>query len=388
MKVMRHLLMCWLGVCLSSTAWAGTPALPTPLPEAGTPEPLHLMLYVSSLTVAEGGTASFSVALYGYPLSGDPGAPVTVTVERTDGDVDLTVREGASLTFEPATWHTPQEVVLAAAKDADNEDGTATFTLSAPGLEPRTLVVTEADQDPLAPVFTTVPVTQAAVGVLYRLAVHARGRPAPTYALRTAPPGMSLDALGNLTWMPSLVGEVDVAVVASNGLQPDAELSFRLAVGADQFPSVRLLAPLDGARVPSGWADCACECTDDLGCASATFLLDGAPLETQVGPGPVYYVGGAPGRWNTSGLASGPHFLQVLVKDTTGHEGLTAAINVCVGCPETDAGTAVDGGHTGFGGEGDDIIDPWSCDCATTGLAPAVWMGLGVLGLRARRRRA
>ncbi|NNC07234.1 hypothetical protein HJC10_30835 [Corallococcus exiguus] len=343
---------------------------------------MHLVLDVSSLRVVEGGTASFSVALAGFSLSGDPDEVVTVTVARTDGDADLTVREGASLTFKPAIW-APQEVVLAAAKDADNEDGAATFTLSAPGLDSRTLIVTEADQDPLAPVFTTVPVTQAALGAPYRLSVHARGRPAPTYALRTAPPGMSLDAPGNLTWTPSQLGEVDVAVVASNGLQPDAELSFRLVVGLDQPPSARITAPLQGERLSGPLANFSCECIDDVGCVRALFRVDGVPLETQEGPGPVYFASG----WDIRGLARGGHVLQVIVRDSAGHEVEAEAVTVYVDGPGPDAGTAVDGGPIQVGDEGDDIIDPWSCDCATTGLAPAVWMGLGLLGLRARRRR-
>ncbi|CAM4040678.1 MYXO-CTERM sorting domain-containing protein [Corallococcus exiguus] len=383
---MRHLLLCWLGVCLSSTAWAGTPALPTPLPEAGIPDPLHLVLSVSSLRVVEGGTASFSVALAGFAWPGDPGESLTVTVERTDGDADLTVREGASLTFDPATLE-PQEVVLAAAKDADNEDGTATFTLSAPGLESLTLVVTEADQDPLAPVFTTVPVTRTVTYFPYRLSVHARGRPAPTYALRTAPPGMGLDALGNLTWIPTELGEVDVVVVASNGLQPDAELSFRLVVGQDQPPLARIVAPLQDERLSGPLADFSCECIDDVGCARADFRVDWLLLETREGPGPTYSVGGAPGRWDISGLKPGPHFLDVVVTDSLGRETLGETVTVCIACPEPDAGMAVDAGPIGFGDEGNDIIDPWSCDCATTGLAPAAWVGLGLLGLRARRRR-
>ncbi|WP_338274833.1 Ig-like domain-containing protein [Corallococcus caeni] len=376
---MRRLSLSWLVVCLSFTAWAGTPALPTPLPEAGIPDPAHLVLYVSALTVVEGGTASFSVALSRYP-----GAPLTVTVARTDGDADLTVREGASLTFEPATWATPQQVVLAAAKDADNEDGTATFTLSAPGLEPGTVLATEADQDPLAPVFTTVPVTQAVVAIPYRLLVHARGRPAPTYVLRTAPPGMSLDALGNLSWTPSQLGEVDVAVVASNGQQPDAELSFRLVVGRDQPPVARITAPLQGARLSGPRADFSCECIDDVGCARVVFRVNGSILATQEGPGPVYSVS----DWDLTGLAPGGHVLQAFVTDSAGHTVEPEAVLVYVDAPGPDAGAEVDGGHTGFGDEGDDIIDPWSCGCGSSAMAPAVWMGLGVLGLRARRRRA
>ncbi|WP_375756478.1 hypothetical protein [Corallococcus exercitus] len=376
---MRHLLLCWLGVCLSSSAWAGTPALPTPLPEAGTYDPLRLVLFVSSVRVVEGGTASFSVA-----LSGPPGAePLTVGVARTDGDADLTVREGPWLTFEPATWSAPQQVVLEAAKDADTEDGTATFTLSAPGLESRTVVATEADQDPMAPVFTTVPITQAVVDIAYRLTVHARGRPAPTYALRTAPPGMNLDAMGNLTWTPSQLGEVDVAVVASNGQQPDAELSFRLVVGRDQPPVARILAPLHGKRLSGPRVDFTCECIDDVGCARAWFRVNGETLATLEGPGPVYSVS----DWDLTGLVPGAHVLQVHVTDLAGHQVEAEPILVFVDGPAPDAGAAVDAGPVGFGDEGDDIIDPWSCGCATTGLAPAVWMGLGLLGLRALRRR-
>ena len=347
---------------------------------------MRLVLNESSLKVVEGGTAPFYVSLSGHMWPGGSGDSLTVTVERTDGDGDLTVRQGASLTFGPANWD-PQEVVLAAAKDADNEDGTATFTVSAPGLEPLTLVVTEADQDPLAPVFTTVPVTRAVTYYPYRLGVHARGRPAPTYALRTAPSGMSLDALGNLTWIPTELGEVDVVVVASNGLQPDAELSFRLVVGEDQPPLARIVAPLQDERLSGPLADFSCECIDDVGCVRADFRVDWLLLETREGPGPTYSVGGAPGRWDISGLKPGPHFLDVVVTDSLGRETLGETVNVCIACPESDAGTAVDAGSIGFGDEGNDILDPWSCDCAATGVAPAAWLGLGLLGLRARRRR-
>ncbi|WP_052312932.1 hypothetical protein [Corallococcus coralloides] len=348
---------------------------------------MRLVVSDPSPRVVEGSTASIYVSLSGHLWAGGPDDVLTVTVERTDGDADLTVREGAVLTFGPGNWDA-QEVVLAAAKDADNEDGTATFTVSAPDLEPLTFVVTEADQDPLAPVFTTVPVTRTVTYFPYRLNVHARGRPAPTYALRTAPQGMGLDALGNLTWIPTELGEVDVVVVASNGLQPDAELSFRLVVGQDQPPLARIVAPLQDERLSGPLADFSCECIDDVGCARADFRVDWVLVETREGPGPTYSVGGAPGRWDISGLKPGRHFLDVVVTDSLGRETLAETVTVCLDCPEPDAGTAVDAGPIGFGDEGNDIIDPWSCDCATTGLAPAAWVGLGLLGLRARRRRA
>jgi hypothetical protein len=101
----------------------------------------------ASVTVPEGGTAGFGVR-----LSAQPSASVTVTVARTAGDTDLTVSAGASLTFTTANWSTAQNVTLAAAQDADQAAGTATFTASASGHTAATVTATEADDD--QPVYT------------------------------------------------------------------------------------------------------------------------------------------------------------------------------------------------------------------------------------------
>jgi Glycosyl hydrolase family 48/Cellulose binding domain/Bacterial Ig domain len=96
----------------------------------------------ASVTVPEGGTATFSVR-----LSAAPTANVTVAVARTAGDTDLSVRSGASLTFTPANGTTAQTVTLAGAEDADNAAGTATFAATATGFTAASIAASELDND-------------------------------------------------------------------------------------------------------------------------------------------------------------------------------------------------------------------------------------------------
>ncbi len=100
----------------------------------------RFVLSRNSLSVPEGGTASFTVALAIAPL-----APFAATVQRTSGDSDITVQSGGSLTIP--TSNVPQTVVLAAANDADFSDGTATISVSASGLTTATVTAREADDD-------------------------------------------------------------------------------------------------------------------------------------------------------------------------------------------------------------------------------------------------
>lgn len=95
-----------------------------------------------AVNVPESGTVNFTLQ-----LSQQPAGTVTVTTARTTGDTDLTVQTGATRTFNQTTWNVPQPVTLAAAEDADNANGTATFTSSATGHTAATVAATEADND-------------------------------------------------------------------------------------------------------------------------------------------------------------------------------------------------------------------------------------------------
>lgn len=90
--------------------------------------PYEVELSGDSLTVNEGGTASFQAR-----LSANPGGNVTVSTARFSGDAGLSVSAGGSLSFNSANWSAWQTVTLAAAQDADALAGGATFRVSVSG---------------------------------------------------------------------------------------------------------------------------------------------------------------------------------------------------------------------------------------------------------------
>ena len=108
-----------------------------------------ITLSPTSLTVNEGGEASYQVT-----LSTQPSDDVAVSVTRTSGDTDLSVKTGGSLTFTTGNWSTGQAVTIQAAADADGLAGQAVFTHAASGggYDDVTvaLTATEADSDNLA----------------------------------------------------------------------------------------------------------------------------------------------------------------------------------------------------------------------------------------------
>ena len=100
------------------------------------------LLSATSLTVPEGGTATFTVA-----LAMDPEGIVNATVVKYSGDPDITVQSGASLTFDSFNYSDPQTVTLAAAQDGDQFNGQAIFQISSLGLNSATLTAVESDDD-------------------------------------------------------------------------------------------------------------------------------------------------------------------------------------------------------------------------------------------------
>ncbi len=78
------------------------------------------------MTVAEGGSASYTVK-----LATEPSATVTVAVTGHAGS-DLTL-DKASLTFTASTWETAQTVTVTAAEDDDAVDDEVTLAHTASG---------------------------------------------------------------------------------------------------------------------------------------------------------------------------------------------------------------------------------------------------------------
>jgi len=92
--------------------------------------------------VPEGQQNSFLVRLTEIPE-----ANIQVSVDRINGDANLSVGSGASLIFTPANWSSFQVVTLAAAADADRMSSTATFGVSAAGLTTVDVSAMERDDD-------------------------------------------------------------------------------------------------------------------------------------------------------------------------------------------------------------------------------------------------
>ncbi|WP_375760930.1 PQQ-dependent sugar dehydrogenase [Corallococcus exercitus] len=345
----------------------------------------RLVLSTARVSVPEGGTAPFTVA-----LSGRPSSTVTVTVAPTQGDADLTVASGGTLTFTVSNWSTPRTVTLQAAQDADNVNGVATITLAMPGLDARTLEAVEADDEPLAPAISSTPVTTAVVGAAYRYDVEAEGRPVPGYSLEgTVPQGMSIDAAtGLITWTPSAAGTVDVRVRASNGVSPAAEQSFSITAKADEAPRAVLTRPTQGERVSGATAEFFGDCVDDMGCTRAEFYVDGTLEYTDVRSDNHFHFGGEHNRWDTTGLSPGPHTVRFVVVDTNGVPA-EATATVCVGdgsC-EPDAGTDAGTGGTDAGTSLPPPEDDSGCGCGAAPVAPLAWLALVALATRRKRSR-
>jgi hypothetical protein len=112
---------------------------------------------LTTLTVAEGQTATFRVRLGVQPTSN-----TLVTVSRIAGDTSLTVSAGTTLTFTPSNWATYQTVTLAAGEDSDAENGTATIRCAATGWTGVQVTATEQDNDSqtLRTTLTAVSVTE------------------------------------------------------------------------------------------------------------------------------------------------------------------------------------------------------------------------------------
>lgn len=215
----------------------------------------RLVLASQALAMEEESTATFTVA-----LSSRPQRNISVTVARTEGDTDVTVSSGATLTFTPATWNTAQTVTVAAAGDADTAQDSATLTVAIPGGDARTVSVTVQDTTPVAPTIVSTPPTSAVVGTPYRYEVVAEGRPAPSFSLTSSVQGPGIDATnGVILWTPTEAGTVDLQVTASNGMDPDSVQSFQVAVAA---------APQDGGTEPDGGTTQPEEDSSGCGCGA------------------------------------------------------------------------------------------------------------------------
>jgi hypothetical protein len=100
------------------------------------------LLSTSSVTIPEGATAEFSIA-----LAMDPAGTVEVAVARESGDTDITVISPSLLIFDSSNYLEPQLVTVAAAQDADYLHGKALIFISAAGFPTAGVTATELDDE-------------------------------------------------------------------------------------------------------------------------------------------------------------------------------------------------------------------------------------------------
>ena len=167
-----------------------------------TPE---IILSTNSLTVDENGENSYQVRLATQPLE-----DVTVSVTRTSGDQDLSIRAGASLTFTSANWNAAQTVTLQAAADPDGIGDSAVFTHTASGGgyddATATLTATEGDTDP-APGPTVSPssvsLTEGGSPSSYTVTLAYRPTSNVTVTVASQDPGAVTASPATLTFTPT-----------------------------------------------------------------------------------------------------------------------------------------------------------------------------------------
>ena len=275
---------------------------------------LALVLSTNALAFIEGGSGSFGVS-----LSHQPDGNVVVSTQRSSGDTSISVSGGASLTFTPSNYATAQNVTLSAAEDADATADTAVASVSASGIASRDVTVTVQDNDAAPPQITSSPATSAVQGAQYLYDVQASGAPAPSFALGSAPSGMTINATnGVITWQPASTGGFAVSVRATNGVAPDAVQSFTLTVAADRPPACSITSPSQNQTVSGTTAEFFGDGTDDVGTVRAEFYIDGVLAYTDVNTEGHYHFNAGHARWDTTPLSNAAHTLRMTVYDTSG----------------------------------------------------------------------
>jgi len=280
----------------------------------------RLLVSKNIVSINEGNSTSLSVS-----LAEPPTANVTVRTARSSGDTSVAITAGASLTFTPTNFATPQTVTLAALADSNSVTGTAKVSISLSGDPTRVIDVTAVDNGSASPSITSTPPLTAVVNAPYKYTATATGNPTPTFSLTTKPVGMTVGATsGVVSWTPTTVGSFPVTLQATNGYGTAATQSFTLVVSPDSPPQAAISQPLAGSTLSGTTAEFFGNGVDDVRAVKAEFFVDGVLVFTDPGDGAGHFhLNGGHNLFNTTLWPNGAHTLRMRVTDTAGQTGFS-----------------------------------------------------------------
>ena len=204
----------------------------------GDDEPAGLKVSPTSLTVAEGATATYTVRLNTAPTGA-----VTVTVggatAKATADTDTgTTGDQTTLSFDATNWNTAQMVTVTGAEDADGADETVGLTHAVTGTG-----------------------TYASLAAIRRFGVAVQVRDDETAGVVVSPTSLTIDEGGTATYTvrlsaPPATGLVPVNVAASGaaGVTVDMSTLNFSTVTWDTAQTVTVTAVADHTRVANGAA--------------------------------------------------------------------------------------------------------------------------------------
>jgi hypothetical protein len=159
-------------------------------------EVLAIVASVSTISVAEGGTATFQIK-----LSSQPTGTTTVSlsvVSPTEASVSP-----STLTFTTSNWNTNQTVTVTGVQDADTANETTTINATATNWNAAAVAVTVYDNDTIAPFSTTYAMYEGEPAVVMQ--VHLTAQPAGNVVVGVASSdtGALTVSASSLTFTPS-----------------------------------------------------------------------------------------------------------------------------------------------------------------------------------------
>ncbi len=262
-------------------------------------------------------------------------APVITTTAGLDGVVNSVYTYDVNATGNPVPTYAltvfPDDMEIVAATGVITWTPTAVgdynvTVVASNGVEPDAIqsFVISVTPELIAPEITTTEVTDGQVGEPYTYDVDATGYPEPTFALTTAPTGMNIDEFtGVITWTPTVDGNFDVTVRASNGVAPAATQSFEVhVIPAYAAPVITSTPVLVGAEGDAYFYDVEAD-----GYPEPTFALtvnpDGMTIDE------------ATGEINWTPTVLGDYDVTVVASNGIGDDAVqTFVIAVAEGCPE------------------------------------------------------